>query len=224
MNTTWTYALSSVSLIGVLSFMVVSAIKVNARTLYWINLALVSLATGAMLGNGIVHLVPESFEFVIDKQITSLAVSLLMLAGFLTGFGLEKGLNFHCHHTQNLRRDDDHCPDGDCHEDETKQEEKHIHPVGHMTLFAHMLDNLNDGVLIGVTYLISIPAGIATTVAIISHEFPLEFGSFAVMIKAGFTRWQAIAVNVISAGVALKVESPAGMASATASVSSFDAW
>jgi zinc transporter ZupT len=72
-----------------------------------------------------------------------------------------------------------------------------------MTLAAHMLDNFNDGLLIGVTYLISIPAGVATTIAIISHEFPLEFGSFAVMIKAGYTRWQAIAINVISAFVAI---------------------
>jgi zinc and cadmium transporter len=204
------YALSSVSLIGVLSFAVVSAIRVNARTLYWITFGLVGLATGAMLGNAIVHLVPESFEFVIDKQISSLAVSLLMLSGFLVSFFLEKGLNFHCHHG-NVTRQSQGCEDGHCrkeegnrHEDDDHHDdgEKHIHPVGHMTLAAHMLDNFNDGVLIGVTYLISIPAGIATTVAIISHEFPLEFGSFGVMINAGFTRWQAIAINVISAFVA----------------------
>jgi zinc and cadmium transporter len=184
--------------------MVVTAIRVNARTLYWITFALVAMATGAMLGNAIVHLVPESFEFVVDKQISSLTVSLLMLSGFLLSFGLEKGLNFHCHHTTNLRRDDHGCEDGDCGEEKDEHhEEKHIHPVGHMTLAAHMLDNFNDGLLIGVTYLISIPAGVATTIAIISHEFPLEFGSFAVMIKAGYTRWQAIAINVISAFVAI---------------------
>lgn len=72
-----------------------------------------------------------------------------------------------------------------------------------MSMISHMVDNLTDGMLIGSMYLISIPTGVATTLAILMHELPMEFGSFGVLVKAGFTKRGAVLVNLASAIVAL---------------------
>lgn len=210
MNATWTYALVSVNLISLLSLMGVFAISVKPRTLSRITFYLVSLAAGCMLGQVFVHLIPESFENVASGQITSLNLSLLMVAGFVGCFLLEKLMHNHghcpevCGFVHEVQRCD-HCdePEPDHHDDHHEESSGHIHPLGHMSLLAHVMDNFNDGVLIGITYMVSIPAGIATTIAIVSHEIPMEFGGFGVLVKYGFTRWQAIAVNFLSGVIAL---------------------
>jgi zinc and cadmium transporter len=205
------YAIASVSLVSVISLLGVFAISMKPRSLAKMTFLLVSLATGCMLGNAIVHLIPESYENVIDGKISSFAVSLLMLGGFLFCFALQK-VNGHWQHSGTVHNEPCHCdhPDGDHasepdadHAPEPASGLKHIHHTGHMSLLAHGMDNLTDGILIAVTYLASIPAGIATTVSIISHEIPMEFGGFGVLVKAGFKPWQAVFINFLSALVAL---------------------
>jgi zinc and cadmium transporter len=200
------YAIASVSLVSVISLLGVFALSMKPRSLATMTFLLVSLATGCMLGNAIVHLIPESFENVIDGHISSFAVSLLMLGGFLFCFALQKANGHWQHsgaaHIETVPCESDHCP-----EDQTEVEQphglKHIHHTGHMSLLAHAIDNLTDGVLIAATYLASIPAGIATTVSIVSHEIPMEFGGFGVLVKAGFKPWHAVFINFLSALIAL---------------------
>lgn len=202
------YAIASVSLVSVISLLGVFAISMKPRSLATMTFLLVSLATGCMLGNAIVHLIPESYENVIDGKISSFAVSLLMLGGFLFCFALQK-VNGHWQHAGTVHTDPCDCDHADDHPNApaaTPAPEgglKHIHHTGHMSLLAHGMDNLTDGILIAVTYLASIPAGIATTVSIISHEIPMEFGGFGVLVKAGFKPWQAVFINFLSALVAL---------------------
>lgn len=201
MTTTWIYAIASVSTVSIISLMGVFAFAVKPGTLSSITRVLVSLATGAMLGNAVVHLIPESFENVAAGRISAFAVSLLILGGFLTCFALQKVLNFHCHHSGGFHHAPDDCASGDCHDE--KDTHRHIHPTGHMSLLAHGLDNLTDGILIGVTYLVSIPSGLATSIAIVSHEIPMEFGGFGVLVSAGFSKRAAVLVNFLSGIVAL---------------------
>ena len=63
-----------------------------------------------------------------------------------------------------------------------------IHPVGKLIIFSDGVYNLIDGLIIGASYIISIPIGIATTLAVILHEIPQEIGDFAVLIHAGYTK------------------------------------
>ena len=51
--------------------------------------------------------------------------------------------------------------------------------------------------------MISIPVGIATTVAVLLHEIPQEIGDFGVLIHGGFSRKKALALNFLSALVAI---------------------
>jgi len=203
MNSNAIYALVSVSLVSVLALAGLLAIPVKPALMRRIIFVLVSLGTGTMLGNAIVHLIPESFEFVSKGAIAGTSVSMLILAGMCFCFVMEKVLKLHCHHGTEHVHEDKECH---AHEDEDEDAHTHlhgIHPTGHMSMISHMVDNLTDGMLIGSMYLISIPAGLAVTLAILMHELPMEFGSFGVLVKAGFTKHGAVLVNLSSAFVAL---------------------
>ena len=76
-------------------------------------------------------------------------------------------------------------------------------PVGYMVLFSDGLENLIDGMAIGTAFLVSVPLGVATTLAVLAHEIPVEMGDFAVMLKAGFSRKKALVLNFLSGLIAV---------------------
>lgn len=79
----------------------------------------------------------------------------------------------------------------------------HVHPFAYMNLVGDSLHNFIDGLIIAGSYLASIPAGIATTFAVILHEIPQEIGDFGVLIHGGFTKFKALFLNFITAIVAI---------------------
>lgn len=198
------YAIASVSLVSLLALAGLLAIPVKPAQMRRIVFVLVALGTGTMLGNAVGHLIPESFEFVEKGAIAGTTVSILILVGMCFCFVMEKVLKLHCHHGPGHVHEDTDCHAHDEDGDEDHHVHQHgIHPTGHMSMVSHMVDNLTDGMLIGSMYLVSIPAGVATTLAILMHELPMEFGSFGVLVKAGFTKHGAVLVNLSSAIVAL---------------------
>jgi zinc and cadmium transporter len=56
-----------------------------------------------------------------------------------------------------------------------------------------------DGMIIAATFAVSIPIGIATTLAVILHEIPQEIGDFGVLIYSGIPLKKALFLNFISA-------------------------
>lgn len=163
---------SLVSLIGVFTLSMQQAVL--GRMLF----LLISLAGGALLGDAFIHLIPEAFE-----HANPTTVSLLILAGILSFFILEKFLHWHHSH-------------GD---DEFSPEHARIHPLGHLVIASDGVHNLIDGLAIGAAFLVSPEVGIATAIAIALHEIPQEIGDFGLLIHAGFTRAQALLVNFLSA-------------------------
>ena len=109
---------------------------------------------------------------------SSLSVFALLLAGFLALFGLDLALLTRTHK-------DDEC----------------VKPLGYLVMLSDGLENFLDGLVIGAAFLVSIPAGIATTIAIFLHEVPMELGDYAVMRHAGFSRKKALLLNFASAMV-----------------------
>jgi len=72
-----------------------------------------------------------------------------------------------------------------------------------MNLIGDGVHNLIDGMLIGASYTVSIPIGIATTLAVILHEIPQEIGDFGVLLHAGLSIKKAFAFNFLSALTAI---------------------
>ena len=175
MLTTYIYAFISVLVVSLVSLIGVFSLSLREEIIKKYISLFISLAVGALLGDAFIHLIPEVFK---NSSNPSL-VSLLIISGILVFFIIEKFLHWHHH-------DDD-------------TEINHIHPVGRLLLFTDGFHNLIDGIIIGVSFLVSVPIGIATTIAVVLHEIPQEIGDFAVLLHAGYTKSRALWLNFLSA-------------------------
>jgi zinc and cadmium transporter len=170
----WLYSILSIFIISLVSLIGIFFLAISSEKLKTILIYLVSFSAGALLADAFIHLLPE-----IIQQGFSLLVSFLILLGILTFFILEKVIQWH-----------------HCHMPITKE---HSHPVAYMNLFGDGLHNFIDGLIIAGSYLVNIPTGIATTIAVLFHEIPQEIGDFGIMLHAGFSRLKALTFNFLSA-------------------------
>lgn len=169
----WIYALLSVLIVSAISLVGVVTLALRGKVLNKILLLLVSFAAGTLLGDAFVHLIPKSFE------IGGTKASVYLLFGIVFFFVLEKVINWrHCHEAG--------CPE-------------HSHVMPYMILVGDGMHNFIDGIIIGASYLVSIPVGIATTLAVIFHEIPQEIGDFGTLLYGGFSKIKALLYNFLSA-------------------------
>lgn len=175
MLTNYIYAFLSVFIVSLISLIGVFTLSLKDVFLKKYIFIFISLAVGSLLGDAFIHLIPESFE----SGLATHVVSVLIILGIIIFFILEKFLHWH-HHG----------------EDENGI---HVHPVGGLILFSDAVHNLIDGIIIGVSFIASIPVGIATTIAVILHEIPQEVGDFTVLLHAGYARKRALWLNFLSA-------------------------
>ena len=68
-----------------------------------------------------------------------------------------------------------------------------------MNLVGDGVHNFIDGLIIAGSYLVSIPLGLTTTLAVILHEIPQEIGDFGVLIHGGFKMRKALFMNFLTA-------------------------
>ncbi|OGS93209.1 MAG: ZIP zinc transporter [Gallionellales bacterium GWA2_59_43] len=164
---------------GALSVLGAALFALNA-SMKWIN-ALVSYAIGALLGAVFLNILPEAVELSGDMA----TVSGTVLVGILLFFTLEKVLLWrHCHH--------DHC---EAHEPDTA----HVHGrSGTMIMVGDTFHNFVDGIIIAAAFLTDVNLGIVTALAIIAHEIPQEVGDFLILLHSGYSKVQALRVNLLS--------------------------
>ena len=72
-----------------------------------------------------------------------------------------------------------------------------------MNLVGDVVHNFIDGLIIAASYLVSIPVGVATTIAVALHEIPQEIGDFSILLKGGLSREKALLFNFLTALTAL---------------------
>ncbi len=174
MSQALTYSLISVGIISLVSFVGIVTIALKKKYLKSILLFLVSFAAGALLGDVFLHLLPE----LIHEHGFGVSTGLYVLTGILAFFILEKILHWrHCH---------------------LSGTEGHSHPLGTVNLVGGAFHNLIDGILVASSYALSIPVGIATTVAVILHEIPQEMGDFGVLLHSGMKTKKALLLNFAS--------------------------
>lgn len=164
---------------GALSVACAALFALNARA-HWVN-GLVSYAIGALLGAVFLDILPEAMHLSGNFA----AVSGTILLGILLFFTLEKLLIWrHCHH--------DHC-------------EAHEHAASHahgrsggMIMVGDTFHNFVDGIIIAAAFLTDVHLGIVTALAIIAHEIPQEVGDFMILLHSGYSKAQALLLNLIS--------------------------
>ncbi len=163
----------SVAMVSLVSLVGVTLLAISTKESDRFVSLFVGLAIGALIGDVVIHLWPESYDAL------GPAAALLFFVGFLGFFAMEKVLHWrHGHHPK---------------------ERQGIAPVGILNLIADSLHNLIDGMLIGASFLTSFPLGLATTLAVVLHEIPQEIGDYAILLHAGFRRKWAILFNLLSA-------------------------
>ena len=180
MTNPYVYTLVSVILVSLVSL--VGLLFLGKKKIDHLLLILVSLSAGTLFGGAFLHLLPEA----VGTSGFTIITSLLVLAGILVFFFLERII--HMHQCQ--------LPGAGIHA-------HHHHHLGIMSLAGDGIHNFIDGLIIAGSYLVSIPTGIATTIAVIVHELPQEIADFGVLLYSGMSRPKAIFFNFLSALVAV---------------------
>ncbi|MBI2578127.1 MAG: ZIP family metal transporter [Candidatus Aenigmarchaeota archaeon] len=167
-------SLASVAVVSLVSFIGVITLVVNDRMIRNILPLLVGFSAGALLGDAFIHLIPEAAEGGF-----SASISLYILLGIVVSFIVEKIVHWKHKHTL--------AP------------ASRPQPFAYMNLFGDAIHNFIDGAVVAASYLVSVPIGIATTIAVVFHEIPQEIGDFGVLLHGGFSRKKALFWNFISA-------------------------
>jgi zinc and cadmium transporter len=138
---------------------------------------LISYATGTLLGAAFLGMIPHALEHAQAPPILT-----TVLAGLIFFFLLEKFVIWR------------HCHDGEC----------EVHgTAGPLILFGDAFHNFADGVVIATSFLMSIPLGLATALAVIAHEVPQEIGDFGILLDSGYSRKRAFLFNLLSSATTL---------------------
>jgi zinc and cadmium transporter len=134
---------------------------------------LISFSVGALLGDVFIHIIPEMVE---EGEAGSLGM--YMLIGIIGFFILERFVLWHQSHIKHTER---------------------VHSMVYLTIFGDALHNFLDGMAIAASFLISLPLGVATSIAVIFHEIPQEMGQFAILVHGGWSTKKALLYNFFSA-------------------------
>lgn len=130
-------------------------------------------AAGALLAAAFFDLLPESIE-----QLAEGAAPRWVLGGILLFFLLEHFLRWFHHHHEHGKEDTTQAP---------------------LIIVGDSIHNLLDGIAIGAAFLISIPTGIVTALAVAAHEIPQEIGDFGLLLKYGYSRRKVLVISILSA-------------------------
>ena len=171
----WLYSLISVFIVSLISLIGIITLSINSKKLERALIYMISFSAGALLGDAFIHLLPEAVE----SSGFTFSVSLFILSGIGFSFVAEKIIKWrHCHHLT------------------TKS---HPHPLTTMNLIGDSVHNFIDGIIIAASYFISIPVGMATTIAVIFHEIPQEISEYGVLLYGGYTKSRALLANFLIA-------------------------
>ncbi len=140
---------------------------------------LAAFAAGTLLGTVFFDLLPEAVHEG-EELGTGVSIFPWTLVGILGFFLLERFIHWFHHHQI------------DFHDDEIK-------PTVPLVIIGDSVHNFIDGVVIAATFLVSVPLGIITTLAVAAHEIPQEIGDFGILLHKGLKKKKIILVNIGSA-------------------------
>jgi len=151
---------------------------------------LASFAAGTLLGAAFLDLLPEAAHEAhssasgVSGQAAEINIFLWTLIGIIIFFLLERFIHWFHHH------------------EKAHEHNKEVKSTLTLIIIGDTVHNFIDGVVIAATFMVSVPLGIVTSVAVFAHEFPQEIGDFGLMLHKGLSRGKIILVNILSAAVA----------------------
>ncbi len=170
-------AILAIGLVSILSLVGVFTLSVKEQILDRILYFLVSFSAGAILGSAYFDLLPEALEIVEGSFVFQ-----YLALGFAIFFFLERSIYWYHGH-------------GHTHDKSAGLIKRYVY----LNLIGDGIHNLIDGMVITATFLVSVPLGVAATIAIIFHELPQEIGDFGILIFGGFSKRRALLLNFLSA-------------------------
>lgn len=131
-------------------------------------------AAGALLAAVFMDLLKDGLE---EASVSTVMMSCMV--GVIVFFYAERFLHwFHHHHQHDGKKSD---------------------PTIALIVAGDTIHNAMDGVAIAAAFLVSVPTGIVTTLAVSAHEIPQEVGDFGLLLARGMSRTKVLLVNVGSA-------------------------
>lgn len=170
------------TLIGSIGALIGGIILISKETLALkISHFLASFAAGVLLGSAFFDLLPEALH---EAETTGIHVLFWTLFGIVLFFLIERFIHWFHHHEEH-------------HEHE--KESKSTLPL---IIIGDTMHNFIDGIVIAATFMVNIPLGIITALAVFAHEVPQEIGDFGLMLHKGLPKKKIIFVNIMSAAAA----------------------
>ncbi|MEO5950272.1 MAG: ZIP family metal transporter [Candidatus Saccharimonadales bacterium] len=160
---------SAISLLG--GALLLRAKKQRRRAL----LITLPFGAGALLAAAFFDLLPESFNRGVPRTML-----LWALAGFTIFFVLERCATWFHHHHE--------------HDQDVKNKGQR-----RLIVAGDIMHNAIDGLAIGAAFLVSVPTGIITTLAVSAHEIPKELGTFAMLLSRGWKDSTVLIANILTA-------------------------
>lgn len=130
-------------------------------------------AAGALIAAVFMDLLKEGLE-----EASADTVLLAAMIGLVSFFFAERFLHWFHHHHQHT---------------------DHKDPSVGLVIVGDIVHNGLDGVAIAAAFLISVPTGIITAIAVAAHEIPQEIGDFGLLLGKGMSRKKVLWVNMASA-------------------------
>lgn len=146
---------------------------------------LAAFAAGTLLGTVFFDLLPESVhetEHLIEEGLfpEEMNIFLFVLIGILGFFLLERFIHWFHHHQHSF-------------------EKERTEPTVPLIVIGDLVHNFIDGAVIAATFMVSVPLGIVTTIAVAAHEIPQEVGDFGILLHKGLRKRKVLLVNLFSA-------------------------
>ncbi len=140
---------------------------------------LIAFAAGTMLAVSFFDLLPEAVGMTLELGIKPNGIFISALFGMVIFFVIERFILWSHHHHS-----------------EDKNEAK---PAVPLIIIGDTIHNFLDGVIITATFLVSVPLGIVTSLAVGAHEIPQEIGDFATLLHMGIKKKKVLVINILSA-------------------------
>lgn len=159
---------------GLVSLSLASLLLINKKSANKLASYGMPFAAGALLAAVFLDLLVEGIEY---GEAEPLFIATLV--GILLFFLAERFIRWFHHHHQH-------------------EEDKKSDPGIPLLIAGDAVHNALDGIAIAAAFIISVPTGIITTLAVAAHEIPQEIGEFGALLNKGMARWKVFVANIFS--------------------------